>query len=268
MSFDISFIVDYMNNNSNNFNVYPHAIINDSLQLENYIKTGFQLHKKNIIIYIYDEYEKYLFNNLPNDTIILHTSIVKKKKPTKYHYSFPYLFEPIPYRFDPIQKNTICPSISFCGHNYSHEERIADIKLFLNNKDGINTNFILLNKFWGGCPHKLDLINQFYDNMMESPFNLCSRGAGNFSMRFFQTLSCGRIPVLTNTDMEFPFEDIIDYKNFCIISDNRSDLINELLYAWNYKDIVQMQNDAYEVYQKFFTKKNYPEQLKNFLSKY
>ena len=37
------------------------------------------------------------------------------------------------------------------------------------------------------------------------------RGAGNWSFRFFETLSAGRIPVLIDTDSALPLEDRVDW---------------------------------------------------------
>ena len=57
---------------------------------------------------------------------------------------------------------------------------------------------------------------QFVENMLSSDYILCTRGGGNFSYRLYETLSCGRIPVLINTDCELPFEDWIDWKRYCV----------------------------------------------------
>ena len=37
---------------------------------------------------------------------------------------------------------------------------------------------------------------EYWNNMLSSPFILCIRGNGNFSVRFYETLALGRIPVL------------------------------------------------------------------------
>jgi Exostosin family len=57
---------------------------------------------------------------------------------------------------------------------------------------------------------------QFVDNMLNSDYILCTRGGGNFSYRFYETLSCGRIPVFINTNCELPFERWIDWKRYCV----------------------------------------------------
>lgn len=56
---------------------------------------------------------------------------------------------------------------------------------------------------------------EFYNNT----YTFCSRGVGNFSVRFYETLAVGRIPVLLNTDCRLPLEHIIDWSKHCIIID-------------------------------------------------
>jgi hypothetical protein len=39
------------------------------------------------------------------------------------------------------------------------------------------------------------------------------RGGGNYSVRFYETLCLGRIPIFINTDCLLPFQDEINYKS-------------------------------------------------------
>ena len=57
---------------------------------------------------------------------------------------------------------------------------------------------------------------EYIDNMTKNLFTLAPRGDGNQSLRFFETLSCGRIPVLIDTDISLPLEDRIDYDAFML----------------------------------------------------
>ena len=51
----------------------------------------------------------------------------------------------------------------------------------------------------------------FIQNVAEADFVLAPKGDGNYSNRFLEALSMGRIPVVVDTDMVLPFEDTIDY---------------------------------------------------------
>lgn len=57
---------------------------------------------------------------------------------------------------------------------------------------------------------------EYLDNMSASDFVLTPKGDGNFSVRFYEALSLGRIPILIDTDMVLPFEDILDYAAFTL----------------------------------------------------
>lgn len=58
-----------------------------------------------------------------------------------------------------------------------------------------------------------------YDNNIEmNMFTLCVRGAGNFSLRLFEVLSMGRIPILIDTEDVRPCEEELDYSDFCFIT--------------------------------------------------
>ncbi len=57
---------------------------------------------------------------------------------------------------------------------------------------------------------------EFYENINDSDYIFNLRGAGNFSVRFYQTLAMGRIPVLIDTDCLLPLEGIIDWTQHCI----------------------------------------------------
>jgi len=45
---------------------------------------------------------------------------------------------------------------------------------------------------------------EFEEVMTQCPYQICCRGCGNFSHRFFETLASGRIPVLIDTDTVLP----------------------------------------------------------------
>jgi hypothetical protein len=95
--------------------------------------------------------------------------------------------------------------------------RIRSQALFiLARSHGLNCNFIIRDVLHHTEKLTLSQRQQFVENMLGSDYILCARGNGNFSYRFYETLSCGRIPVLINTDCELPFEEWIDWKRYCV----------------------------------------------------
>lgn len=52
---------------------------------------------------------------------------------------------------------------------------------------------------------------EYIDSMINSDFVLAPKGDGNFSVRFFEALALGRVPILIDTDCVLPREEVIDY---------------------------------------------------------
>lgn len=57
---------------------------------------------------------------------------------------------------------------------------------------------------------------EYVENMSGSDFVLCIRGDGNYSLRFYEALSLGRVPILLDTDVRLPLETVIDYRSFIL----------------------------------------------------
>jgi hypothetical protein len=145
------------------------------------------------------------------------------------------------------------PAISFCGHaSFSLTKKIKEklifgrenLKRFFQNplrKDWepyfasaferaklmktleenplVKTNFIYRNQYRAGAKSAEDLEKttvEYYENILNSDYVLCLRGAGNFSVRLYETLMMGRIPIFVNTDCILPFEDKINWKNHVV----------------------------------------------------
>lgn len=84
----------------------------------------------------------------------------------------------------------------------------------------IETRFIVRDAFFlNAAPKPRDRATarrEFLDNMRGADFALAPKGDGNYSIRFFEALSMGRIPVLIDTDMVLPLEKVIDYSKFIV----------------------------------------------------
>jgi hypothetical protein len=89
----------------------------------------------------------------------------------------------------------------------------------------VEANFLLRTSFWGGALSGGESMQtarrEYVQNMVDSDYVLCARGAGNFSYRLYETLSCGRIPVFVDTDCVLPLEEEIDWRTLCVWVDAR-----------------------------------------------
>jgi hypothetical protein len=152
----------------------------------------------------------------------------------------------------PKEKENL-PTVGFCGHaTFSVSKRAKEItkcllengKRFINSPFGkvyeplfasayerakllshfersnkVKTNFINRAHYRAGAiteQQRATTTLEYYNNILASDYVLCVRGAGNFSVRFYETLMMGKIPVFVNTDCLLPFEDKINWKNHVV----------------------------------------------------
>lgn len=152
----------------------------------------------------------------------------------------------------PINFSGLIPSLGFCGQATRHPLKVLKDWMMLRrlekdsqkpdatylhvprflpafergrllhrikNSKRIHTDFVLRTHYRGGATteqEKLRVEKEFFENIQRNLFTLCLRGMGNYSVRFYQTLAMGRIPVLIDTDSVLPFEDQIPYKEFIV----------------------------------------------------
>ena len=137
----------------------------------------------------------------------------------------------------PLRSKGARPVVGFCGlapprrgifnrarTHPSHTSIRARALRLLREHDGVETSFIERERFLGGAitRGRLDLDamrrvrDEYVANMVESDYILCGRGAGNFSYRLYETLSCGRIPVFVDTDCVLPYHDVAPWREHCV----------------------------------------------------
>ncbi len=95
----------------------------------------------------------------------------------------------------------------------------ASVLKNLEDAKGVETNFVYRKKYRAGATTermRKRTTLEFYDNMQESDYIVCVRGAGNFSVRFYEALAMGRIPIFVDTDCLLPLNEIIDWEKHMI----------------------------------------------------
>ncbi len=209
--------------------------------------------KKIVVFSVEDYFEDYVSFDWP-EAIIFRVGIYRSERRSN-EYGFPYPVEDllgkseVTYRRVPEK-----PVIGFTGWgrfhslNQSLRSRAKDaahcLKLFmagdkhiglkrkglllrikaikiLEQSPFVKTNFIIRDRYGGSVkaqgPEKMRQARQeFIDNMVQSDVILSLRGEANASQRFYEVLSLGRIPVVIDTDLTFPYEDIISYEKLVI----------------------------------------------------
>jgi hypothetical protein len=57
---------------------------------------------------------------------------------------------------------------------------------------------------------------EYIRNLRDADLALSIKGGGNYSLRFFEALSLGRVPLLLDTECVLPLEKVIDYSAFMV----------------------------------------------------
>ena len=190
------------------------------------------------------------------------------------------------------------PVIGFCGYapplniGVSKEKIVSSIKLIANyigliqkysgkishsyraraiiglrNSKKIIPNFRLKNNFAFG-PSGLNSGNtnesnndfrmNFVKNIIESDYTLCVRGIGNNSIRFFETLCCGRIPIFINTDSVLPYDSVVEWKKVCIWIeekdiDNIDDIVTKFHNDISEEDFIYLQKKTRAIWEEYLS---------------
>jgi hypothetical protein len=57
---------------------------------------------------------------------------------------------------------------------------------------------------------------EFFNNIRDTDYTVCVRGGGNFSVRLYETLAMGRIPILIDTDCLLPYANDPRWRECCV----------------------------------------------------
>ena len=135
----------------------------------------------------------------------------------------------------------------------------ASVLKTLQQSQVVSTNFILRKKYRAGITtdkdsHKSTL--EFYDNLKNSDYVVCIRGAGNFSVRFYETLAMGRIPLFINTDCSLPLEEVIQWKKHVVWVEYKerhlvAKKVNEFHQALSETDFIALQQANRKLWEEY-----------------
>lgn len=149
--------------------------------------------------------------------------------------------------------------------NFGYLERRNAIKVLGRNKNIITDFFITEEKDSNDPPSQ----QLFIDSVFKNPYTLCISGFGNYSYRFYETLSAGRIPVFVDTDCKLPFEEFIDWKEHVAWVD-RKDIyrIDKILLEFHKQrkhDFIQLQQSNKYLWQEYLSPQNYFKKIRVYL---
>ncbi len=98
---------------------------------------------------------------------------------------------------------------------------------------------------------------EYIRSIQGAHFILAPRGDGNYSLRFYETLSLGRIPILIDTDMPLPLQDYIDYDAFIVRVpwqdvDRIGDYIVRFFEGHSDTEFIEVQQKARNAFESYF----------------
>jgi hypothetical protein len=157
--------------------------------------------------------------------------LVFKTSPSKQHPNVAAFFFPVMINIHakPIHE---CEYISgFQGSPTTHPCREQIMKL--------NPEFFYFNEkrlFWSYSEEEKPFLHKEYLSVLNNTqFPLCPRGRGLNSIRFFEALRLGKIPVLIADDTKLPLENRIKYNQF-VIRVPESEVLNIENYILDWKN--------------------------------
>jgi Exostosin family len=122
---------------------------------------------------------------------------------------------------------------------YPSAKNRYELLQLLNNNSHIESNFIFRKQYRAGArteEEKTKTTSEYFENMLQSQYIFCIRGSGNFSVRFYEALSMGKIPLFIDTDCRLPLSDLIDWTKHCIVvSERDSKKSDKILIDWHSK---------------------------------
>jgi hypothetical protein len=124
---------------------------------------------------------------------------------------------------------------SFVGYLGSSSIRFKLAKNILQTKRNLRHMINVSGKFHGHLDREIREQRRmlFVGSLKDSITILCPAGMGKGSIRFFEAMSMGRIPVLISDDCMLPFEDEIDYSAFSLrINESDIEKAGDILSEW------------------------------------
>jgi hypothetical protein len=232
--------------------VYPYLIRDQNTDIReriSQISRQYISYDKKVIIFILSDYDgRYPFYK----NLVLFRTSAKANKLAINEYIMPYLWECKHEPFTPVlSDDPALPSIGFCGQ--VHKKYRKKLISTFENSSLVNCRFVKRNAFWGGKPQDAGLMTDFWNNMLQNQFALAPRGGGNFSMRFYQALSVGRIPVLINTNMTLPFSNLIPWKDFIVFEKNEKQCVRRLREIFDAGKVVAVQKMCYQMFHDYLS---------------
>jgi hypothetical protein len=144
---------------------------------------------------------------------------------------------------------------SFMGSTKTHDIRRGLTILYPNNC--YDSGFM-----WGldpSIPNKKDLNERYIEMLGSSEFSLCPRGTGISSVRLFESMAMGAIPVVIADGYKFPLQNVIKWTDISIqVKQSQISKIGKVLHENYTKDgINDMRERMLRIYDEYLSPDNF-----------
>jgi len=144
---------------------------------------------------------------------------------------------------------------------------------YCENSSFVISNFIRRKQYKAGVTTQQDAYKTRQDfllNMQESDYILCVRGRGNFSVRFYEALAMGRIPIFVNTDSPLPSFKEVDWKEICVWVEyedlyNLPKIVAEFHDNLSDEEFYRLQVNARKIWENYLSFKGFFNNLEEYL---
>jgi hypothetical protein len=134
----------------------------------------------------------------------------------------------------------------------------------------IKTDFLRRGRVGMGPSVQGNRRQQFLDNLQHNAYALCVRGTDNYSWRFYEALSLGKVPILIDTDCMLPLEDEIPWDQFIVrVPSTRLQELPERLWEWHSQfspsEFCELQRQLRLLFERLTPARFYPEVFRKIL---
>lgn len=141
--------------------------------------------------------------------------------------------------------------ISFVGSYSTHSTRAASADALQNRKDCFFRDTGNWHFYKTG--EELKNSSEFYiNNLNDSKISLCPRGTGPSTIRLWEALAMGSVPMVISDDLKMPLSEKVEWKEHIIVVPE-ADISNIEKYIPEEEELSKMSENCIETYKKYFS---------------
>ena len=226
-----------------------------------------QYAQKPLCIFLHDDPDKPMgFVAITSGLRLFRTSMCASLQESYETYMPSFQCADQKYECLPVLQNEGCIRIGFVGAKTSNE-RVRACEL-LTQDARFRCSFVIRNAFHGHFNQVEQQRNnlEYKANLTTNMYQLCCRGAGNFSHRFYEVLASGRIPVLPDTDIVIPNHIPPQVWRNCVVLVSNVETIPDAVYAFHMTHEMQLvQHNCRQMWSDYLSYEGFSRVVASFL---